>query len=159
MPRACRCSRGGSRSRSLLAQSARPSLTFSPQVYQACVARGLRTAAGRRTAETPEGEGDMAMRFPFCGRVRLIALLCMALLALESVGAGGAAAATLTVCPSGCTFSQIAPAIAAASPGDTIQVAPGTYNGGFIIDKNLSLIGAGARATSIKGGGPIITIG
>jgi hypothetical protein len=79
--------------------------------------------------------------------------------AFAAVGAGHASAATLIVCPSGCAFSQIAPAITAASPGDTIQVAAGTYSGGFTIDKSLALAGAGARSTIISGGGPVVTVG
>ena len=89
-------------------------------------------------------------------------VLASVLLALASVGAGraaGAAAATLTVCPSGCPYTQIAPAIAAASPGDTITVAAGTYSGGFTIDKSLGLVGAGKGLTIINGGGPVVTIG
>jgi hypothetical protein len=66
---------------------------------------------------------------------------------------------TLAVCPTGCPFSQIAPAIAVASPGDTIQVARGTYSGGFTIDKSLNVVGAGAGSTIITGGGPVATIG
>jgi hypothetical protein len=89
-------------------------------------------------------------------RLLFVGLLVMT---LASVGAGRATAATLSVCPSGCAFSQIAPAIAAASPGDTVKVAAGTYSGGFTIDKSLKLVGAGAGATIIQGGGPVITIG
>ncbi len=68
-------------------------------------------------------------------------------------------ATTVAVCPSGCTFGQIAPAIAAASPGDTVQVAAGSYAGGFTIDKGVRLVGAGAGTTMITGGGPVVTIG
>jgi hypothetical protein len=89
-------------------------------------------------------------------RLLLVGALALASAAITS---GQASAATLTVCPSGCMFSQIAPAIAAASPGDTIQVAAGTYGGGFTIDKSLKLVGAGAGQTVISGGGPVITIG
>jgi hypothetical protein len=92
------------------------------------------------------------------GSAATLALPVCALVALLLVGAVRAAA-TLTVCTSGCAFSQIAPAIAAASPGDTIQIAAGTYDGGFTIDKSVRLVGAGAGSTVISGGGPVVTIG
>jgi hypothetical protein len=68
-------------------------------------------------------------------------------------------AATLHVCPRGCRFHQLAPAIAAASFGDTIKVGPGTYKGGVTIDKSIKLVGAGTGNTTFKGGGPVLTIG
>jgi hypothetical protein len=82
-----------------------------------------------------------------------------AALALVTAITRPAAAATVTVCPSGCPFSQIAPAVAAANAGDTVKVAPGTYDGGFTIDKDLALVGSGTSKTTIAGGGPVITVG
>src|SRR5579863_3498561 len=79
-------------------------------------------------------------------------------LACGSLTTAGAAASTLQVCPSGCTYSQIAPAVAAAQSGDTVTVAAGTYQGGFTIGVSLTLTGAGASQTIIKGGGPVVTI-
>jgi hypothetical protein len=78
--------------------------------------------------------------------------------ALAASGAT-ATAVTLTVCPHGCQFSQIAPAVAAASSGDTIRVGPGTYSGGIGIGISVRLAGAGPRATIIRGGGSVLTIG
>jgi hypothetical protein len=89
-------------------------------------------------------------------------VLAGVLLALASVGAGravGAAAATLRVRPRGCPYTQIAPALAAASNGDTIEVAAGTYRGGFSVGLSVKLVGAGAGATVISGGGTVLTIG
>jgi hypothetical protein len=89
---------------------------------------------------------------------RLVASMAWMLLVL-SLMEGRAAAATLTVCPRGCPYSQIADAVAAAQSGDTIQVAAGTYRGGFTVGVSVKIVGAGADSTVIKGGGPVITIG
>lgn len=70
-----------------------------------------------------------------------------------------ASAATLRVCPHGCSFYQVADAVAAAHDGDTVSVADGTYHGGFAITKSLTVDGSGAGRTTIKGGGPVITVG
>ena len=92
------------------------------------------------------------------GAGRLL-LLMPALAALLLVGARPASAATLSVCRSGCPFTQLAPALAAAHGGDTIKIAPGTYAGGVTIDVSVTLVGAGPGATIIRGGGPVLTIG
>jgi parallel beta-helix repeat protein len=71
--------------------------------------------------------------------------------AFAAVAAPTAFAATLCVNPdssSGC-YATIDAAVIAASPGDTINVAPGIYNTTVTIDKPVSLIGAGAEQTTI----------
>ena len=80
-------------------------------------------------------------------------------ISLLLVAPGQAAAATLKVCPSGCAYAQIAPALVDARSGDTIRIAAGTYAGGMNVDVSVKLVGAGAGRTIIKGGGPVITIG
>jgi hypothetical protein len=96
------------------------------------------------------------MKNPVTRRLLLAGLVAAA---TTAAGSGSAAAATLTVCPSGCAFSQIGPAVAAAKNGDTIAVAAGTYQGGITIDVSVNLTGAGPARTIISGGGPVITIG
>jgi hypothetical protein len=88
-----------------------------------------------------------------------LALLIPAMAALLLLAAGQASAATLNVCPSGCAYTQLAPALAAADDGDTIRIGPGTYDGGVTIDVSVKLVGAGAGRTIIRGGGPVLTIG
>lgn len=92
-------------------------------------------------------------------RIALFTGLFMTLAASAWFVPSAASAAALAVCPSGCEYRQLAPAIAAAPRGGIVDIAAGTYRGGFRIGKNLVLIGAGAGRTIIKGGGPVITIG
>ena len=88
-----------------------------------------------------------------------VVLLVSAAVTLAWAGGAGASAATLTVCPSGCQYGQIGPAVAAARSGDTISIGPGTYQGGITINVSVRLAGAGAGSTIIRGGDHVLTIG
>jgi nitrous oxidase accessory protein NosD len=70
-------------------------------------------------------------------------------------GAGHSAAATLCVNTAGAhsCFSTIGDAVAAASPGDTIRVASGTYREYVVIPKPLYLIGDNRLNTIIEASG------
>ncbi|MGE5219265.1 MAG: nitrous oxide reductase family maturation protein NosD [Chloroflexota bacterium] len=60
-----------------------------------------------------------------------------------------ATAGTLSVCPSGCSYSTIQSAINAAFSGDTVFVGSGTYVENVVIDKPLTLRGAKQNAVII----------
>jgi nitrous oxidase accessory protein NosD len=72
--------------------------------------------------------------------------------------------AVWSVCPQGppaCSFSKIQEAIAAASPGDLIQIQSGTYSETLLISKNLRVVGAGQDLVRLQGaeaGKPVITL-
>jgi parallel beta-helix repeat protein len=87
----------------------------------------------------------------------LLGALCVA---FSAVTAGSASAAVLCVGAKqpGC-FSTITAAIAAANPGDTVQVASGMYREQVVINKPLSLIGADMANTIIDAGGSNTTSG
>jgi hypothetical protein len=106
------------------------------------------------------GRGTTTKKHPHdLGGARWLLRLAPAVTALLLFGAGQASAATPDVCQSGCPYTQLAPALAAAQAGDTIKIGRGTYTGGVTIDVSVKLVGAGRKATTIKGGGPVLTIG
>jgi nitrous oxidase accessory protein NosD len=65
----------------------------------------------------------------------------------------GASAATLTVCSSGCDYSDLSGAILAASSGDTLELGAERFEGAFVIDRALTLTGQGNEATVLDGNG------
>jgi hypothetical protein len=59
--------------------------------------------------------------------------------------AGTAWAMTNTVCETGCPFTSIQAAINAAQPGATITIGPGSYFENVVVDKPVTLKGAGSE--------------
>jgi hypothetical protein len=72
--------------------------------------------------------------------------------------ASAPAAKILRVCSSGCPYTTVQDAVAAASRGDTILTATGTYTGGLTIDKGITLTGAKADTTTLNLGGNQIIV-
>jgi hypothetical protein len=99
--------------------------------------------------------------FHSTGRLVMSVLVVVAVLLFGAgpVVAGPTPDSTLKVCPSGCPYSEIAPALAVAKSGDTIKLAAGTYAGGVTIAASVKLVGAGSASTILRGGGPVLTIG
>ncbi len=81
--------------------------------------------------------------------------LWLLVVALSLITSQTLLAATLCVNPqgSGGCQSSISAAVAAASPGDTILVASGTYTEDVVIPKSLSLVGEGWQNTTIDATG------
>jgi hypothetical protein len=99
----------------------------------------------------------MRKRFPSSARRLLVAAL--AALALAGTSSSAQSATTLCVGANPGCYGTIQAALAAASDGETIHVAAGTYAGPITIANSIRLVGAGAAATIIQGGGPVVTIG
>jgi hypothetical protein len=96
-------------------------------------------------------------RVPFGSTKRVLTVAGVAV----AVFATGSEAATSDLCVGskpGC-FSSIQAAVDAAQDGDTIAVGVGTFDGGITITKSITLVGVSAGATTIQGGGPVLTIG
>lgn len=85
-----------------------------------------------------------------------IGLACLTPLTL---GAASAAAATRCVGSAPGCQRTLQAALDASHDGDTIKVGPGTFAGGVRIADSVRLTGAGAHATTIRGGGPVVTVG
>ena len=93
--------------------------------------------------------------------MKTFATLLAVLLSIGLAAGANAATHTSTLCVgnhAGC-YATIQDGLNAAPNGATIRILAGTYAGGITIDKDIRLQGAGARATVINGGGPVVTIG
>lgn len=68
------------------------------------------------------------------------------------------------VCRSGCAFTSLQEAVDAADPEAAIRLCPGAYRGRISVDKNLTLIGAGRKRSTLDSGGvagttAVLTVG
>ncbi|MDQ2829782.1 MAG: hypothetical protein M3Y74_12125 [Chloroflexota bacterium] len=83
--------------------------------------------------------------------IMVMVMVVVAVMGALPSRASTALAATLTVCPSGCSYTVIQDAVNAAMDGDTVQVGAGTYTQTVTISTSLTLVGAGAGQTIIDG--------
>jgi hypothetical protein len=90
--------------------------------------------------------------------MKRIALLAIVAAAALAIAGAGRSASGLCVGGPHC-YPTIQAAVDAAQDGDTIRIGPGTFAGGVMIAKSVSLQGVASAATRITGGGPVVTIG
>ena len=90
---------------------------------------------------------------------RWLVLATAVVVALLPGGVGTALAADQCVGAKPRCLPTIQAALDVAQDGDAIRIGRGTFEGGITIGASVRLIGAGAGATVIRGGGPVVTIG
>ncbi|MDX6568633.1 MAG: hypothetical protein QOH15_1211 [Gaiellales bacterium] len=92
---------------------------------------------------------------------RVLPVICAVLVcaAAEAVAVPSALASDRCVGSKHGCYSAIQPAVDAAHDGDVIRIGPGTYAGGVVVDASITLVGAGARSTVIRGGEHVLTVG
>lgn len=85
----------------------------------------------------------------------VVGAVLLVLLSLTVRGQLLYAAGTQCVNPSGAggCFTSIQDAVDAASPGDTVAIAAGTYTGSVLVQKAITLQGSGADSTILDGTG------
>jgi hypothetical protein len=83
--------------------------------------------------------------------VPIVAALALVFTAVASGNLAPPRRVTVTVCASGCDYSTLAQALAAAGNGWTIKIAAGSYEGEVTIGANVALLGAGPGLTTITG--------
>src|SRR4051812_11226646 len=101
-------------------------------------------------------EASMRIR-PSSPAFRLV-VTTATLLAAAGPGTASARGDLCVGAEAGC-FATVQAAVDAARDGDTIRLRAGTFAGGVIVDKSVTIDGSGARETVIAGGGPVVTIG
>jgi hypothetical protein len=92
------------------------------------------------------------------GLIIACALVVFAGGATATTASGRGAAQTLCVGGTGC-YQTLQGAFDAAHDGDTVRIAAGTFAGGATVDKSITIVGAGASRTVLKGGSPVLTFG
>jgi fibronectin-binding autotransporter adhesin len=76
----------------------------------------------------------------------------------QETGAAAAAPSRVCVGGAGC-FDTVQAGLDAAADGATVTIGAGSFAGGVAITRDVTIQGAGAGATSIAGGGPVVMIG
>jgi hypothetical protein len=103
------------------------------------------------------GAGVMR-RFPQVRSCPVGLILAVCIVSALLLASAGRSASTLCVGGPHC-YATVQAALNAAQDGDTVRVGPGTFPGGVTITKSINLVGVAAAASSISGGGPVVTIG
>jgi hypothetical protein len=90
--------------------------------------------------------------------MRSLSLIGITVASALALASAGRSASTLCVGGPHC-YATVQAALSAAQDGDTVRIGPGTFAGGITITKSVNLVGVAAAATTITGGGPVVTIG
>jgi parallel beta-helix repeat protein len=84
--------------------------------------------------------------------VTLVSCVCVVLCGISQIAAGATLCVSKNPSP-GCPYSTIGAAVAAASPGDVVQVSQGKYHEDVVIGKTISLVGSNSNNTIIDATG------
>ena len=130
----------------------RPKASRVASIVLAAAIAGL--CAGCGSSKPAAATADAAMR-PAGAAVAFIG----ALAAVTAERAKTARPGELCVGHGSSCHRTVQGAVDAARDGDTVRIGRGNFAGAVRIGASIRLVGAGSRLTTIRGGGPVLTIG